>query len=174
MRYIERGLAEPIPFLGVWQQYIRFAREARESVMRVYQMNAYTADIDLRDLCLVAFSSATLFVTDVCPYTDEEISAVGTEISLPVAAADEDGRIVAYCCVWYHEKTDYAYIEPVCTVPAFPGKGIAKAVVYEALRRALMLGARRVYVISDQTFYEKLGFEKMLQYHFYWKNDKRG
>ena len=29
-RYIEQGLAGPIPFLGVWQQYIRFAREERE------------------------------------------------------------------------------------------------------------------------------------------------
>ena len=115
--YIERGLAESIPFLSVWQQYIRFAKEepelykllfltkpgaasggamealrfsqelARESVMRIYKMDADTADKYFRDLWLVAFSFATLIVTDNCPYTDEEMFAVGTEISLSVCKA---------------------------------------------------------------------------------------
>ncbi len=115
--YIERGLSGPIPFLGVWQQYLRFAREepelyrllfltrpagasggalealrfsqdlARESVMRVYNMDAAAADSYFRDLWLVAFSYATLIVTDNCPYTDEEMIAVGTEISLSVCKA---------------------------------------------------------------------------------------
>lgn len=110
---IERGLAEPIPFLGLWQQYIRFAREekelyrllfltrpggatealrlsqelARPSLMRVYQLDAFAADCYFRDLWLVAFSYATLIVTDDCPYTDEEIFAVGAEISLAVCKA---------------------------------------------------------------------------------------
>ena len=115
--YIVRGLSEPIPFLGVWQQYLAFAREesalyrllflsqpdgesggaleamrfsqalARESVMRTYNMDAETADCYFRDLWLAAFSFATLIVTDNCPYTDEEMYAVGTEISLAVCKA---------------------------------------------------------------------------------------
>ena len=115
--YIERGLAGPIPFLGVGQQYIRFAREepelykllfltrpstaaggamealrfsqelARESLMRIYHMEAATADRYFRDLWLVVFSFATLIVTDECPYSDEEMSAVLTEISLSVCKA---------------------------------------------------------------------------------------
>ena len=115
--YIERGLAGPIPFLGVGQQYIRFAREepelykllfltgrgdygggamaalklsqdlARDSVMRIYHMDAATADRYFRDLWLVVFSFATLIVTDDCPYTDAEMSAVLTEISLSVCKA---------------------------------------------------------------------------------------
>ena len=28
--YLERGLAGPIPFLGIWKQYIRFAKEEPE------------------------------------------------------------------------------------------------------------------------------------------------
>ena len=36
---------------------------------------------------LVAFGFATLIVTDDCPYTDEEIFAVGSEISLSVCKA---------------------------------------------------------------------------------------
>ena len=111
--YIERGLAGPIPFLGVGQQYLRFAREepelykllfltrgggamealrfsqdlARESLMRIYNMNAHTADCYFRDIWLAAFSYATLIVTDDCPYTEEEMLAVGTEISLSICKA---------------------------------------------------------------------------------------
>lgn len=115
--YIERGLAGRIPFLGVGQQYIRFAKEepelykllflakpsaasggamealrlsqalARESVMRIYNMSAEDADRYFRDLWLVVFSFATLIVTDGCPYTDAEMSAVLTEVSLSVCKA---------------------------------------------------------------------------------------
>ena len=115
--YVEQGLAGPIPFLGVGQQYIRFAKEepelykllfltkpdgviggamealrfsqelARESLMRIYHMEAATADRYFRDLWLVVFSFATLIVTDECPYSDEEMSAVLTEISLSVCKA---------------------------------------------------------------------------------------
>ena len=115
--YIRRGLTGPVPFLGLGQQYIRFAKDepelykllfltrpgavtggamealrlsqdlARESVMRIYNMDAKTADSYFRDLWLVVFSFATLIVTDDCPYTDEEMSAVLTEVSLSVCKA---------------------------------------------------------------------------------------
>ncbi len=115
--YIERGLAGPIPFLGVGQQYLQFAKDepelyrllflrkpdsvsggamealkfsqdlARESLMRIYRMEAWMADRYFRDLWLVVFSFATLIVTDGCPYTDEEMNAVLTEISLSVCKA---------------------------------------------------------------------------------------
>ena len=115
--YIERGLAGPIPFLGVWQQYLRFAKEepelyrllfltrsgsvsggameamrfsrelTRPSLMRIYNMDAAAADSYFRDLWLVSFSFATLIVTDDCPYTEEEMLAVGAEISLAVCKA---------------------------------------------------------------------------------------
>ncbi|MBR5429632.1 MAG: TetR/AcrR family transcriptional regulator [Firmicutes bacterium] len=114
--YIEQGLAEPIPFLGVWHQYIRFAKEepelykllfltrtgsaggamealrvsqelARPSLMRVYNMDADTADKYFRDIWLVAFSFATLIVTDDCAFSEEEIFAIGAEISLSVCKA---------------------------------------------------------------------------------------
>ena len=115
--HIERGLAGPIPFLGLWQQYLVFARKepelyrllflrrpdtvsggamealkfsqdlARESLMRIYHMEAWMADCYFRDLWLVVFSFATLIVTDDCPYTDEEMSNVLTEVSLSICKA---------------------------------------------------------------------------------------
>ena len=88
---------------------------------------------------------------------------------LSVAAADQSGGYAAYCCVWYHGGTDYAYVEPVCTVPCHRGKGLAKAVIYEALNRARRLGARKAFVISDSSFYERIGFKKDRHFTFYWK-----
>lgn len=115
--YIEQGLQGEIPFREVGRQYIRFAKDepelykllfltkpdsaaggamdalklsqdlSRESIMRIYRMDAETADNYFRDVWLVAFSFATLIVTDECPYTDEEIGSVLTEISLAVCKA---------------------------------------------------------------------------------------
>ena len=85
------------------------------------------------------------------------------------AAVGPEGEYAACCCVWYAPDTDYAYVEPVCTVPAYRGRGIASALLTEALFRARALGAREAYVISDLAFYRKLGFEDAYRYTFYWK-----
>lgn len=89
---------------------------------------------------------------------------------LGLAAMDPAGEPAAFCCLWYLPGTDYAYVEPVCTVPAHRRKGLAKALLSEAMTRAKALGAERAYVISDQNFYEKLGFRKAFRYTFYWKH----
>lgn len=89
--------------------------------------------------------------------------------TLSIAAKAVDGEYASYCCLWYSDKTDYAYVEPVCTVPYCRGKGIAKAVIYEALNRARSLGAKKAYVLSDMPFYEKLGFRKDKHFTFFWK-----
>lgn len=88
---------------------------------------------------------------------------------LSIAAVNAAGENVSYCCLWFNEKTDYAYVEPVCTVPAYRGKGLSRAVVYEALNRAAILGAKKAIVISDMFFYEKLGFKKDVHFSFWWK-----
>ncbi len=115
--YVQAGLAGPVPFLGVGQQYVLFAKEepelykllfltkpngvvggamealhfsqdlVRDSLMKIYNITANMADCYFRDLWLVAFSIATLIVTDDCPYTDEEISRIFTEISLSICKA---------------------------------------------------------------------------------------
>lgn len=88
---------------------------------------------------------------------------------LSIAAVDESGERVAYCCLWYSEKTDYAYVEPLCVIPSYRAKGVAKAIVYEALSRARSLGAKKAYVLSDMKFYQRLGFEKEKHFSFYFK-----
>ena len=93
------------------------------------------------------------------------------KLDLSLAAVSTDGTLTAYCCVWYRSDTEYAYVEPVCTVPAFRGRGLAAALLSEALARAKALGAKEAYVISDLPFYRKLGFETARHYRFYWKQD---
>ena len=89
--------------------------------------------------------------------------------SLSLAAIDLSGEKLAYCCLWVRCDTDYAYVEPVCTIPSQRGRGLASALLTEAMRRAAALGAKTAYVISDQVFYKKLGFEEVQHFTFYWK-----
>lgn len=84
-----------------------------------------------------------------------------------------DGKYVGHCSLWYNGKTDYAYVEPVCVIPAYRGKGVGRAMIYEALNRARSLGAKKAYVISDAEFYERLGFKKENRYTFYQKEPNR-
>ena len=86
---------------------------------------------------------------------------------LSLTAVAPGGEKAAFCGLWFHDGTDYAYVEPVCTVPAYRGRGLAKALLFEAFRRAAALGAKKAYVISDQVFYEKLGFRREKHFTFY-------
>lgn len=77
--------------------------------------------------------------------------------ALKVVALKDD-EYCAHCGVWYTQG-ETAYIEPVVTIPEHRNKGLAKAVVYEAINRAKELGAKRVIVLSWEEFYFKIGFE---------------
>lgn len=115
--YLNIGLRQPIPFLGVGQQFIRFAKDegelfkllfltlpkyshggamaamklsqdlVRDSLMKIYRMDAKMADNYFRDLFLVAFSFGALIVTNGCFYSDMEISSIMSEFSLSICKA---------------------------------------------------------------------------------------
>jgi len=100
----------------------------------------------------------------------EMLSATHLNPLLHVVAENKDGEYVAYCGLWYSPKTDYVYVEPVCTVPEYRHKRLGQAVVMEALKRGRSLGAKKAYVISDSHFYKSLGFQQHSHYTFYWHN----
>ncbi len=89
-----------------------------------------------------------------------------TELCL---AVDDGNEFAAHCSCWFDKRTDYAYIEPVCTIPKYRGKGLGRAVLLETLARCKAMGAEKAIVLSDQSFYQKLGFEPLEGYSFYWK-----
>ena len=91
------------------------------------------------------------------------------DLRLSLSIITESGEKVAYCCLWFDPRTDYAYLEPLCVIPAYRGRGLATSLVHHLLNIARGLGARTAYVISDQPFYYKAGFAKDQQYTFYWK-----
>ena len=86
---------------------------------------------------------------------------------LSVGVVDANNELVTLVGVWFINKTNYAYVEPVCTIPRCRKKGLAKAAIYEALNRARELGAKKAYVLSDMDFYANLGFKKERHYTFY-------
>ena len=83
--------------------------------------------------------------------------------------AIKDNEYAAHCGVWYNGG-DTTYIEPVVTVPKHRGKGLGKAVVYEAFNRAKERGAKRAIVLSDQKFYICLGMTKSSEVGIWVKN----
>ncbi len=118
--YIEKGLTNEVPFLGMWRQFLTFAKNepelfrllfltrpdnvtggamealqlsqdmARESIMRIYKLSANQADCFFRDIWVMALGFATLIVTDDAPYTIEEMLDMGAEVSLSVFRAYKD------------------------------------------------------------------------------------
>lgn len=92
----------------------------------------------------------------------EEVSKAEKHLEIPEyikVFAIKDGQYVAHCGVWYNGGNT-AYIEPVVTVPEYRGKGLGKAVVYEAINRAKEQGAKRAIVLSNQEFYVHIGMTK--------------
>lgn len=115
--YVQEGLKEKVPFLGVGMQYIRFAKEEpqlyrmlflsppvkgysnvmgqlensqamlRESIRQIYHMDDMAADQYFRDMWLVVHSLATLTVTGSAPYTEEEMGSILTEFSVSICKA---------------------------------------------------------------------------------------
>jgi len=82
------------------------------------------------------------------------------ELDLYVVAPH--GEFASFCIAWWDEYNRIAMLEPVGTVPEHRRKGLARAVVLEAIQRVTALGAKEVFVGSDQAFYLSLGFK--LQY----------
>ena len=93
-----------------------------------------------------------------------------TDPYLCLSMEDSLNKKVAFCGLWFDHETEDAYIEPVCVIPAYRGKNLAKSLLMEGCKRVKGLGARRAYVLSDSSFYTKLGFDICHRYSFYEKH----
>jgi ribosomal protein S18 acetylase RimI-like enzyme len=89
------------------------------------------------------------------------------ELDLYVVAPD--GEFASFCIAWWDARNRIASLEPVGTVPEHRRKGLARAVVLEAIRRVAELGVEEVFVGSDQVFYLSLGFELKYAAHHWEK-----
>lgn len=86
---------------------------------------------------------------------------------LDVAIEDEAGQYVCYAGMWWTPDNKLAYMEPLCTVPAHRGRGLASAALTEMYRRTKALGATHM-TGGGNAFYRKIGFEPGIRWTF-WK-----
>jgi mycothiol synthase len=65
---------------------------------------------------------------------------------LDIVAVASDGSIASFCTAWFDDVSRTAYLEPVATVPAHRKRGLAVAVILEALHRLKRMGCKVAFV----------------------------
>ena len=90
---------------------------------------------------------------------------------LDLACVAPDGTFASYCIAWLDRETGTIEFEPVGTDPAFARRGLASAVMTEAMRRAARLGAgsrtsrrRAVKGTGGTALYRSLGFRQVWEH----------
>lgn len=84
---------------------------------------------------------------------------------LDVVAVAPNGTIAAFCLCWLDPVNQVGEFEPVGTRPAYRGKGLARAVLGEGLRRMRAGGMKTAFVCTQhdnaaaQALYRSAGFE---------------
>lgn len=71
-----------------------------------------------------------------------------------------NGEYACYAGMWVDFVNEYAYLEPLATVPKYRRMGIATATLMEAMRKTVSFGAKYCYGGSRE-FYRSIGFEKI-------------
>jgi mycothiol synthase len=83
---------------------------------------------------------------------------------LDLVAVAPGGEIATFATIWFDDVTRTGAFEPVGTVPEHQRRGLAKAVLYDGLRRLKWIGAKRAHVGSytpgAHAAYEAAGFEE--------------
>ena len=87
-----------------------------------------------------------------------EFHAPHYDKSLRILVVAPNGDYAAHCGMWCLTGSEYAYVEPVFTLPEYRKMGLGKAAVLEGVNRCGKLGAKQAYVLSSQQFYYNIGF----------------
>jgi predicted N-acetyltransferase YhbS len=85
-----------------------------------------------------------------------------------------DGTYAACCIAWYDHVNRVGHLEPLGTHPAYRQRGLARALLLEALHRLKRLGAERMPMTGGfDPFYESFGFRKLRRCQA-WEKRPRG
>lgn len=85
-----------------------------------------------------------------------------------VIIADEKEEYVCFSGMWFVPENKLAYMEPLCTIPEYRGRGLAAAALSEHCRRLKPLGAEMMTGGGDE-FYKKIGYEDGIHWLHYKK-----
>jgi len=94
---------------------------------------------------------------------------------LDVVLEDASGRFLAYCIGWLDVANGLGHFEPVGCRPAFTGRGYARAVIIEAMRRMQKRGMHSALVATAgvnqraRVLYPSCGFVEVDRSHHYTK-----
>lgn len=126
-----------------------------------YRFSSVTDDlIRTRIECSAAAFSGEPFSTETYHAMQKAPSFLE---DLDLVILDPEGEAAAFCTVWYYPDEGHGVFEPVGTHPDHQRKGLAKAIIFEGLRRAQVHGAKKAYVnaFADHRskFYASAGFE---------------
>lgn len=86
---------------------------------------------------------------------------------LDVVVADEEGEYACFAGMWWTPENRLAYMEPLCTIPRYRGRGLASAALSEMQRRTKALGATHMTGGANE-FYGKIGYRPAVKWT-YWK-----
>jgi GNAT superfamily N-acetyltransferase len=95
------------------------------------------------------------------------ISAPHATPELDVIVKDSKGEYVCYAGMWMVPENKLAYMEPLCTIPEYRGRGMAAAALSECYRRTVSLGATHMTGGANK-FYFDIGFEPIVKFSV-WK-----
>lgn len=86
-------------------------------------------------------------------------SSPNFRLDLTIVVADPEGSFRAFCGFWYVPEKRYGVIEPLATDPDYRRMGLARAGIWEGVRRCRDEGAEVIYVGSTQPLYTSVGFK---------------
>lgn len=101
----------------------------------------------------------------------DEFQALHYDRALRVIVVAPNGDYAAHCGMFCLPGSEYAYVEPVFTLPEYRRLGLGRAAVIEGVKRCAEIGAKCAYVGSSQQFYYSIGFYPF-QNETWW--EKRG
>lgn len=150
--YMTRPLEAPIPLPGLPEGWsVRSVLGECEAIARAAaQYGAYESDAPFEK------------------YLQRYLNFMRSPVYEPerdIVAALPDGQIGSFCMVWTDPVNRAGLFEPVGTHPAFRGKGLAKAVMLEGLRRLQERGMLQASLCTNEDnlpavkLYESLGFK---------------
>lgn len=86
---------------------------------------------------------------------------------LDLVVVAPDGTLAAYCILWFDEVNRIGEFEPLGCAPQFRRRGLARALLFEGLRRLRRLGGRFGHVYCDASavpamkLYSSSGFKEV-------------